>query len=118
MLTSLVEFFGRLPALRTLGRLATDLASGGSGKLLTVRGRRQVGKSRLLTYFTENSGLAYLYFSAVKNASTGQQLAAFAADAATAAKPLADLDALFASLPGSWSEAFSKIAVSCRAARA
>jgi uncharacterized protein len=116
MLASFVEFFGRLPALRTLGRFATDVASGGSGKLLTVRGRRQVGKSRLLTHFTEHSGLAYLYFSAVKNASTGQQLAALAADAATATRPLADLDVLFAGPPGSWSEVFSKVAVSCRSA--
>lgn len=115
MLTSPVEFFGRLSALRTLRQLATDVVSSGSGRLLTVRGRRQVGKSRLLTHFTENSGLSYLYFSAVKNAPTGQQLAALTADAATATRPLPDLETLFASPPGSWSEAFSKIAVSCRA---
>jgi AAA+ ATPase superfamily predicted ATPase len=116
MLALSVDFFGRLPALRTLGQLVTDVVSSGSGKLLTVRGRRQVGKSRLLTHFTENSGLAYLYFSAVKNASTGQQLAALTADAATATRPLSDLDALFASPPGSWSEVLSQIAVSCRTA--
>jgi AAA+ ATPase superfamily predicted ATPase len=114
MLALPVEFFGRLPALRTLGQLVTDVAGSGSGKLLTVRGRRQVGKSRLLTHFTENSGLAYLYFSAVKNAPTGQQLSALKADAATATRPLPGLDALFASPPGSWSEVFSKIAVACR----
>jgi AAA+ ATPase superfamily predicted ATPase len=116
MLAFPVEFFGRLPALRTLGQLVTEVASSGSGKLLTVRGRRQVGKSRLLTHFTENSGLAYLYFSAVKNAPTGQQLSALTADAATATRPLADLDALFATPAGSWSEAFSNIAISCRIA--
>jgi AAA+ ATPase superfamily predicted ATPase len=116
MLALHVEFIGRLPALRTLGQLVTDVVSSGSGKLLTVRGRRQVGKSRLLTHFTENSGLAYLYFSAVRNAPTGQQLSALTADAATATRPLADLAALFASPPGSWAEAFSKIADSCRVA--
>lgn len=109
-----MEFFGRVPALRTLGQLVAEVVGSGRGKLLTVRGRRQVGKSRLLTHFTEKSGLPYLYFSAVKNASTGRQLSALTADAATATTPLAGLDALFASPPGSWWQAFASIAESCR----
>jgi uncharacterized protein len=108
-----VDFFGRAPALRTLGQLTDDL-SGGHGQMLTVRGRRQAGKSRLLTHFTEASGLPYLYFSAVKNAPTGQQLATLVSDAATATRRLPDLDGLFSSRPTSWHEAFSRIAMACR----
>lgn len=115
MLAWSVEFVGRFAALRTLGQLVTEVAGSGNGKLLTVRGRRQVGKSRLLTHFTENSGLPYLYFSAVKNASTGRQLSALAADAATATRPLTGLNTLFAGTSGDWSEALKNIAVSCRA---
>jgi uncharacterized protein len=100
--------------LRTLGRLVTEV-SGGRGQLLTVRGRRQVGKSRLLTHFTENAGLPYLYFTAVKNAPVSQQLATLVAEARTASRPLADLNVLLASTPSTWSDALDRIAVACRA---
>jgi AAA+ ATPase superfamily predicted ATPase len=110
-----MEFVGRGRALETLARLVAEVRSGGQGRLLTVRGRRQVGKSRLLTHFTERSGLPYLYFSAVKNAPVGQQLAALAADARTASRPLADLDALLGSPAGSWADVLARIALATRA---
>jgi uncharacterized protein len=114
VLTWLVDFVGRASALRTLQELTRDVGRSGRGQLLTVRGRRQVGKSRLLTHFTESAGLPHLYFSAVKNAPTGQQLVTLAADARTATRPLTELDALLASTPATWADAFARIAVACR----
>jgi AAA+ ATPase superfamily predicted ATPase len=109
-----MSFYGRTDALVSLGRAVDDVAATGRGQLLAVRGRRQVGKSRLLTHFVENSGLPYLYFSAVKNATSAQQLTTLAADARTATKPLDDAEALLAGPARSWVEAFSRIALACR----
>lgn len=80
-----------------------------------MRGRRQVGKSRLLTHFVEQSGLPYLYFTAVKHAAAAQQLTTLAADAQTATTPLADAETLFVSPAASWAEVLSRIALACRA---
>ncbi|MGW1102927.1 hypothetical protein [Streptomyces sp. NPDC002540] len=62
-------FYGRQHTLADLERRMLRIRESGTGQLLAVRGRRQVGKSRLFTRFVEQSGLPYLYFSAVKNAS-------------------------------------------------
>ncbi|MBO3742959.1 ATP-binding protein [Actinoplanes sp. NEAU-H7] len=75
-------FVGRQTELSLLSRRTDHLTRNGTGIALAVRGRQQVGKSRLVQEFCDRSGLPYLYFAAVKGASvtvsTAQFLAALA----------------------------------------
>jgi AAA+ ATPase superfamily predicted ATPase len=110
---SRMSFYGREHVLNDLERRLRAVR-GGTGLLLAVRGRRQVGKSRLFTRFVEGAGLPYLYFTAVKGASASAQLAAFTNGLRTSTRPLRDADALFAAPPADWSDALGRIAVACR----
>lgn len=107
-------FYGRQRTLADLERRTLRIRESGTGQLLAVRGRRQVGKSRLFTRFVEQSGLPYLYFSAVKNAPPATQLQALTAELHTSTTPLADADSLFSAPPGDWRDALGRIAVACR----
>ncbi|MGW2180160.1 ATP-binding protein [Streptomyces sp. NPDC001732] len=107
-------FYGRQRTLADLERRTLRIRESGTGQLLAVRGRRQVGKSRLFTHFVEQSGLPYLYFSAVKNAPPATQLQTLTAELRTSTTPLADADSLFSAAPGDWRDALGRIAVACR----
>lgn len=107
-------FYGRQRTLADLERRTLRIRESGTGQLLAVRGRRQVGKSRLFTRFVEQSGLPYLYFSAVKNAPPATQLQALTAELRTSTTPLADADSLFSAPPSDWRDALGRIAVACR----
>jgi hypothetical protein len=73
-------FVGRRTELSLLAKRIDLITRAGTGIAVAVRGRRQVGKSRLVQELCNRSGLPYLYFTAVKGASaieaTGQFLAA------------------------------------------
>lgn len=56
-------FVGRAAELDDLGR-ELDAAGAGSGRLVTVRGRRQVGKSWLVSEFVERYGGPHVFFEA------------------------------------------------------
>ncbi|WP_413753450.1 ATP-binding protein [Streptomyces sp. R-74717] len=107
-------FYGRQRTLADLERRMLRIRESGTGQLLAVRGRRQVGKSRLFTRFVEQSGLPYLYFSAVKNAPPALQLQTLTAELHTSTTPLADAGSLFSAPPGDWRDALGRIAVACR----
>lgn len=106
------RFYGRQSMLARLDRELAQVTATGRGRMLAVRGRRQVGKSRLLTHFVETRGVPSLYTTAVKNASAGAQLAGVARDALGATMPLPEAPALFGSPPGSWDEFFGRLALS------
>lgn len=107
-------FYGRRHVSADLNGHLDRIRETGNGQLLAVRGRRQVGKSRLFTRFVEQAGLPYLYFTAVKNASVAAQLHSLAADLRTSTTPLRDADSLFAAPPTDWRDALGRIAVACR----
>ncbi|WP_250302003.1 ATP-binding protein [Streptomyces sp. A 4/2] len=109
-----MDFYGRRYVFDDLGRRLDRIRDTGTGQLLAVRGRRQVGKSRLFTRFVEQSGLPYLYFTAVKNAAPAAQLQTLVADMRTSTTPLKDADSLFAAPPTDWRDALGRIAVACR----
>ena len=75
-------FVGRRAELSLLAKRVDHVTRTGRGLAVAVRGRRQVGKSRLVQEVCTRSGLPYLFFTAVKGASvtesTGQFLAALA----------------------------------------
>lgn len=108
------SFYGREHLLADLERRVERIGREGRGELLAVRGRRQVGKSRLVTRFVERSGLPYLYFTAVKRAQTAVQMETLTAESGTATTRLRDADALFATSPADWRDALGRIAVACR----
>ena len=77
--------------------------------MLAVRGRRQAGKSRLLTELVETAAVPYLYATAVKNAPALAQVAQLAADMHTSRVPLPELEVAFAAQPTSWQDLFARL---------
>jgi len=73
-------FVGRHTELFLLARRVDHITRTGTGLAVALRGRRQVGKSRLVQEFCNRSGLPYLYFTAIKGASVTQSTAQFLAD--------------------------------------
>lgn len=67
-------FVGRQQDLGRLRRHLDAVVNDGAGRLLSVRGRRQMGKSRLVTEFADRSGLPQLFFTASRLASPGEEL--------------------------------------------
>lgn len=61
-----MEFIGRLEQLGWLNDRLAEVKRTGQGQLLSVRGRRQVGKSRLLEEFIGRSGERSVYFTATR----------------------------------------------------
>ncbi len=64
-----MEFVGRQPELRLLGKRLETVREAGRGVLLGMRGRRRVGKSRLAEEFAEAAGCPYVYYTAVQQPS-------------------------------------------------
>ena len=62
-------FVGRAAELALLGRRLARVTEGGAGLAVAIRGRRQVGKSRLVQEFCDRSGTPYLFYTATKGAS-------------------------------------------------
>lgn len=59
----------------------------GQGRLLSIRGRRQAGKSRLVTEFVDRTGLPQLFFTGARLAEPHAELARFAMEAAMSSLP-------------------------------
>lgn len=72
-------FVGRSAELAVLTKRIAHITQTGTGLAIAVRGRRQVGKSRLVQELCDRSGLPYLYFTAVKGASIAESTADFLA---------------------------------------
>ena len=73
-------FVGRHTELSLLEKRIDHITRTGTGLAVTIRGRRQVGKSRLVQELCNRSGSPYLYFTAVKGASVTESTAQFLAD--------------------------------------
>ena len=74
-----------------LQRHLDAVTSDGHGRLLSIRGRRQAGKSRLVTEFADRTGLPQLFFTGARLAEPGPELARFALEAARSSLPGASL---------------------------
>lgn len=111
---TLPEIFGRRDLLDRLAGTLAGVAETGRGRMLAIRGRRQVGKSTVATAFLERQDAGHLYTVGVKGAPTRTQLARAAQAARTADVPMSDAALLFAEPPGSWRDLFGRIAVAAR----
>jgi hypothetical protein len=62
-------FVGRAAELASLHKRLDRIASSGEGVAVAIRGRRQVGKSRLVQEFCDRAASPYLFFTAIKGES-------------------------------------------------
>ncbi len=79
-LLKLRGFIGRQTELAVLRKRLYAVAQSGRGTAVTIRGRRQVGKSRLVQEFCDLAGTPYCYFTAVRGASSAESVASFVAE--------------------------------------
>jgi uncharacterized protein len=98
-----MQFVGRRGHLADLTARFGRVAAEGRGEMLAVRGRRQVGKSRLYTEFVESGGVPHVFFTAVKNGSVAVQMEAFQRDAGESAGSVPAGEVLFEDVPANWS---------------
>jgi uncharacterized protein len=106
-----VEFWGRTRELQRLDEELARVRTSSTGRMLAIRGRRQVGKSRLLTEMVERSGVSYLFTTAVKHGAPAMQLAQAMADLRTSRRPLPAADAAFAAAATSWTDLFARLPI-------
>lgn len=88
-----LAFAGRVRELKTLERLLEEVRVTGTGRLVALRGRRQVGKSTLVERFCELAQQPHLFFAAARGQSMPAALADFSALLASADLPAASLAA-------------------------
>lgn len=107
--------FGRPALLDRLTDHLTAVRKSGRGRMLAVRGRRQVGKSTAVTAFVEAADIGNLYSTAIKGAPGHVQIATASAAALSAKKALADASVLFTESPANWRDFFGRVAIAARA---
>lgn len=104
-------FIGRATELALLEKRLVRVRDSGQAAAVTIRGRRQVGKSRLVQEFCDRSSRPYFYYTAVKGASPVDSVAGFARDLAESRLPK-DSRTVPELTGGSWSDAFRVLAAS------
>lgn len=102
-------FFGRGHELALLDGLARQVAESGAGRLVGMRGRRQVGKSRLAERFAEGSGLPYGVVAGVKGVPVEIQMRRAVESLRSSARPLPGVDAVTAAPPVDWYDLLSRL---------
>ncbi|MDT0346983.1 ATP-binding protein [Streptomyces litchfieldiae] len=105
-------FVGRRTELGLLNDLLDAVRTGGRGgrpgRAVLIRGRRRVGKSRLVEEFLERAGLPHVFFTAI-GGSKQEDLAGFRAELASSALPEASRFDDYAA-PVTWDAALSMLA--------
>src|ERR1700729_652450 len=80
-------FAGRESELALLHKRLAGIQASGTGTALIIRGRRQVGKSRLAQEFCDRAEVPYLFYTATKGASPVEAIAAFLAELTDSSVP-------------------------------
>jgi uncharacterized protein len=104
-----IPFFGRQAELARLAAELDLVISSGAGRLVTVRGRRQVGKSRLVERFATESGVAYGVVAGMKGTPVEVQMRRAIETLSSSARPLPGLDALTVVTPASWYDLLARL---------
>lgn len=105
----MTPFIGRQVELSMLHKRLERIRTTGEGVAVAIRGRRQVGKSRLVQEFCDAAGVPYLFFAATKGAAARETVNDFVAE--LAASTLAAAPELVPEqLPGGWPDAFRALA--------
>jgi uncharacterized protein len=103
------SFVGRSAELKLLRKRLDRVASTGGGAALAIRGRRQVGKSRLVQELCDRAGVPYVFHSATKGASPVEGVAAFLDELRESSLP-SDRELIPSSATGGWADAFRVLA--------
>jgi uncharacterized protein len=103
------SFFGRGHELAVLDGLARQVVESGAGRLVGVRGRRQVGKSRLAEHFASVSGLPYGVVAGVKGVPIEIQMRRAAESLRSSTNPIPGIEAVVASVPSDWYDLLSRL---------
>lgn len=102
-------FVGRKAELALLRKRLDRVTAAGAGVAMAIRGRRQVGKSRLVQEFCDLARRPYVFFSATKGASSLEAIADFTAELRESSLP-ADPELVPTEAPTSWPDAFRALA--------
>ena len=89
LLRTLSRFVGRTRELRQLADLMGRVRATGEGMIVTIRGRRQVGKSTLVEEFLRTEDIPHAFFAASFGADPAGQRASFTAEVAASTLPSA-----------------------------
>ena len=108
------RFFGRGSVLSALDGHLEAVVEGQSGRIVAVRGRRQVGKSTVVERFVESSSTSYLFATGVFGASVRQQLENATLAISESRRPIPDAALLAQSTPNSWREWLGRVAIAAR----
>lgn len=100
---------GRRAELGLLAKRLDRVSASGVGTAVAIRGRRQVGKSRLVQEFCDQAGVPYLFFTATKGASPVEAVADFLSALKDSSLPR-DRELVSLSTSGSWPDAFRVLA--------
>ncbi|MGW1997460.1 ATP-binding protein [Embleya sp. NPDC001921] len=104
-----MSFVGRRLELALLTKRLERVAASGVGAALALRGRRQVGKSRLVQEFCDAAAVPYVFFTATKGASPVEAVADFLTELAESSLP-ADPELVPSGGAGKWPDAFRALA--------
>ena len=102
-------FVGRGSELAALAKRLERAGSAGNGEAVTIRGRRQVGKSRLVQEFCDRSKVPYFFFTSTKGMSPVESVEAFCSELKESPLPPLPESVARASM-GSWPDAFRILA--------
>ncbi|MHA6618460.1 AAA family ATPase [Pseudonocardia sp. DLS-67] len=103
-------FIGRATELGVLQKRLDRVARTGAGAAVALRGRRQVGKSRLVQEFCDRSGVPYLFATATKGASSVEAVSTFLADLRSSSLA-GSIDVVPSGVAGGWPDAFRALTV-------
>lgn len=103
------DFVGRRRELALLRKRLDRVAESGRGLAVAIRGRRQVGKSRLVQEFCDLAAIPYLFVTAIKGASVVESAAAFVAALRESGLPR-DPELVPGTAAATWSDAFRILA--------
>ena len=113
------SFIGRAREIATLDRMVRRIGQGGPGgrpgKAVLIRGRRRVGKSRLVEEFIERAGLPSVFFTASAQSTSQTDLRMFMEVAASSDLPQAHT--LSGQAPQTWDAALRLLAAALPADR-
>lgn len=107
-------FFGRKEVLAALTRHLQAVERRQAGRIVAVRGRRQVGKSTVVERFVQSAGVPYVFATGVYQASARRQLEDATQAITESQRPLPDAALLTASTAPSWREWLGRLALAAR----
>ncbi|MET1075372.1 MAG: ATP-binding protein [Umezawaea sp.] len=99
-------FVGRRTELRLLHKRLDRVTASRGGSAIAIRGRRQVGKSRLAQEFCDLADVPYVYFAATKGSSAVESVTAFLAELTDSSLVAAGRAQPPSGVTGGWPDAF------------